>query len=268
MISGGRVIDVGHVGCGNTKTTQISTGDYNHDGAGDKVYRVSYSAGCKPDVYLHLRTKDEKLVQVNQLIYDGEGGPINHGFWQFSLPKNLGAASQPGKRPFQIDDKVQTPFGPNTDKKGSGRIAYLILEIDPKNPNWARTIAEVFTPYGTDFFDLSALTLISPAVELDIQVENLIHHFSKTKDFQRREAILQYADFHSLKPQFKDEVARIEGRLSLAFEKRVAKLDLDRRGKQILLDKMGEKLGFREYAPLIAVQASFAPAHIRHAPTD
>lgn len=248
MIAGG-IVGSGVYGgdrCENGETKQISTGDYNHDGVEDKIYRVSYSAGCKPDVYIELAKTDLSLTKVASLGFSYLSTYSSEGFSHFSnWDQKFRAASKRGATLFGENDLVKAPFGPKSDAPTTGRIRKLVVETD-QNFRWIRTVAEILTPYGRDHFDLSALTLISPAIELDRQAKDLTAAFRKTQTFRKREAILQYADYHNLRPRFRKEVDALETKIALTIEERVKKLDLDRPGKKWLMGKIGEQLELSE----------------------
>lgn len=255
MISGGMVGNEGRQECGSATQEVSKFGDFNFDGHPDTIHAIT----CPDqyfDVYLEV---DPTHAKIGRTLF-GPGpnsyDPLTPGAYKFNasaLPGFRGASKQGGFL-FSAGDLVQAPFG-RREGKPQGRIQDFYFEFD-RNLNWIRTVAAIYTAEGSDYFDLSALTLISPVIELERQADVLIQQFRKTKDFKRREELLRYAErIDGLKIPFQKEAKSIEERLALAFENRIARLDLDPEGKRILLEKMGEKLGFHFRATSLAWSA-------------
>lgn len=183
---------------------------------------------------------------------DSRSGFLSDEYVYFEL-KNTKVSTDDAAPRFHAGDLVEGPFGPSHER-ARGRIWDIYLEAD-RSLDYSRTIAELSTQYGLDWFELSALTLISPITDLDAKAEEMLKSFRYSKDFRRRAAVLGYADHACLREPFSKEVEAIEKRLALAFQERIAKLDLDGWGREMLLDKMGEQIGFRERASTLARMA-------------
>lgn len=174
MISGGIAIE----GPGGSESTSvlppsqcryqdkvIKTGDFNFDGREDKV--IAKQPGSESECIGHLKTtvlfiKGEEDLRHLPLPIEQVLGPdfSFKGAKRFSyFSDSIIVAAKKGGPTFKINDRVNAPFGPVSNKKVKGRIVDFLLEFDPKW-RYVRTLAKIETPYGIDFFELSALTLI------------------------------------------------------------------------------------------------------------
>lgn len=214
-------------------------GDYNFDGKKDFL-DVGSPDRSKPECK-HASSRFS-LGPDKYTFNETSVNPLQFSVWGWNDSIFSKAAAQKGGPLFGLDDLVEAPFGPK-EEKVRGRIDKLVIEFD-SSYHHLRNLASISTPYGGDIFELSALTLISPAEELEEQAQTMAQGLRNTKAGQRQEELLRYASRDHLYPPYQRELAQLETQLALAIEKQVSELNLDGPGKIILQDRVGEVLGF------------------------
>lgn len=230
----------------------------DHDGTGyircvtNTVAQVDLDCDNKPETINHISCSNGQVAYKLRTPFTPWSSEITKGqtvdtdaMDHFLLGKavedfadGIRASDCRGVQAFHTNDLVRTMDGQ------VARIIGFDLYVDPSD-NWS-TVAAVLSTNPSTVANLSGLSLVSPATELNKTAEKILADLRghPNKELKARQNILQYAYFQDLKDPFQSQVIALEKGVAVYLDQKIGELKLDPRGATILKQFVEDRFDF------------------------